>query len=65
LRFNVIDFLLKCPERMQQAKVAVQKLQEVERQLKAATPSEAEKEALAQAPSRRRHPRMLALLAPR
>jgi Dyp-type peroxidase family len=48
---NAIDFLLKYPERMQQAKVAVQKLQGVERQLKATTPSAAENEALEQAES--------------
>jgi Dyp-type peroxidase family len=48
---NIIDFLLKYPECMQQAKDAVQKLQGVERQLKATTPSAAENEALEQAES--------------
>jgi Dyp-type peroxidase family len=48
---NVIDFLLKYPERMERAKVAVQKLQAAERQLTATAPSATEKQALAQAQS--------------
>ena len=48
---NVIDLLLKCPERMEQAKIAVQKLQRAERQLKGTTPSAAAKQAVADAQS--------------
>jgi Dyp-type peroxidase family len=48
---NVVDLLLKCPERMEQAKIAVQNLQRAERQLKGTAPSAAAEQARAQAQS--------------